>query len=86
MRRRAVATAPQWPKATKQGLHQVRIEGSPNLVVTFEAEDAQGNHAGGGNATAAARIVNVIPTLRKRAPGLVSGAELPLITGRGLLV
>ena len=79
-------TAPQWPKAAKQGLHQVRIEGSPDLVVTFEAEDAAGNHAGGGNATAAARIVNAIPVLRKRPPGLVTGAELPLIIGRGLLV
>ena len=79
-------TAPQWPKATRQGLHQVRIDGSPDLVVTFEAEDAAGNHAGGGNATAAARIVNAIPTLCAMPPGLVSGAALPLITGRGLLV
>jgi len=79
-------TAPQWPKATKQGLHQVRIEGSPDLVVTIEAEDAAGNHAGGGNATAAGRIVNAIPFVCEAPAGVLSGASLPLIVGRGLLV
>lgn len=78
-------TAPQWPRASAQGLHQIRIEGSPDLVVTIEAEDADGNHAGGGNATAAGRIVNAIPTICEAPPGLISGAELPLITGRGLV-
>lgn len=78
--------APDWPQATKQGLHQIRIEGSPDLVVTIEAEDAAGNHAGGGNATAAGRIVNAIPTICEAPPGLICGADLPLITGRGLLV
>ena len=79
-------TAPQWPIAQAQGLHQVRIEGSPDLVVTFEAEDADGNHAGGGNASAAGRIVNAIPYVCEAPPGILSGTELPLITGKGLLV
>jgi hypothetical protein len=79
-------TAPQWPKAARQGHHQVRIEGSPDLVVTLEAEDAEGNHAGGGNATAAGRIVNAIALICEAPPGLLSGAALPLVTGRGLLV
>ncbi len=79
-------TAPQWPKASAQGLHQIRIEGAPDLVVTVEAEDAGGNHAGGGNATAAGRIVNAIPTLCEAPPGLIAGTALPLVTGRGLLV
>ena len=71
-------TAPQWPKPTKQGLHQVRIEGAPDLVVTIECEDADGNHAGGGNASAAGRIVNAIPTLCEAPAGVVSGAALPV--------
>ena len=79
------ATAPQWPKPDKQGYHQVRIKGDPNMVVTIECEDREGNHAGGGNASAAGRIVNAIPVLCERAPGLATGAELPLISGRGLL-
>jgi hypothetical protein len=80
------ATAPQWPKPVKQGCHQVRITGHPNVLLTLECEDALGNHAGGGNATAAGRIVNAIPVLRRLPAGLVGGAELPLIAGRGLLV
>jgi hypothetical protein len=80
------STAPQWPKPEKQGYHQVRISGHPDIVLTVECEDAEGNHAGGGNAAAAARIVNALPTLCKAKPGVVSGAELPLIVGRGLVV
>jgi hypothetical protein len=77
-------TAPQWPKPAKQGHHQIRIEGAPELVVTVECEDAAGNHAGGGNAAAAGRIVNAIPTICEAPPGVIAGASLPLITGRGL--
>jgi hypothetical protein len=78
-------TAPQWPKPAKQGYHQVRISGHPDLLVTIECEDADGNHAGGGNATAAGRIVNAIPSLCESPAGLVAGIDLPLIAGRGLL-
>jgi hypothetical protein len=79
-------TAPQWPRPEKQGHHQIRIQGDPDLMLTIECEDREGNHAGGGNATAAGRIVNAIPTLCESAPGLVSGIELPLVAGHGLLV
>lgn len=78
------ATAPQWPTPKKQGYHQVRMQGRPDMVVTIECEDREGNHAGGGNSSAAARIVNAIPVLCELPPGLVSGAELPLISGGGL--
>ncbi len=77
--------APDWPKPEKQGYHQIRITGHPNLIVTVECEDAEGNHAGGGNAAAAARLVNAIPSLRAGAPGLFCGADLLDITGRGLV-
>jgi hypothetical protein len=80
------STAPQWPRPEKQGYHQVRISGQPDLKVTVECEDSEGNHAGGGNAAAAARLVNALPWLCEAKPGLVSGAELPLIVGRGLIV
>jgi hypothetical protein len=76
--------APQWPRPGKQGYHQVRISGHPDVIVTIECEDQEGNHAGGGNAAAAARLVNAIPTLCRAPKGLMSGAELPLISGRGL--
>ena len=82
----ADSTAPQWPKPVKQGHHQVRISGQPDLVVTVECEDAEGNHAGGGNSAAAARLVNAIPSVCKAEPGLISGIDLPLISGRGPVV
>jgi hypothetical protein len=78
-------TAPQWPRPARQGHHQVRISGHPDLVVTVECEDAAGNHAGGGNSAAAARLVNAIPAVCAAPAGLLSAADLPLVTGRGLL-
>jgi hypothetical protein len=79
-------TAPQWPSPKKQGYHQVRISGHPDLVVTVECEDSAGNHAGGGNSAAAARLVNAIPAVCAAPAGLLSAADLPLVTGRGLVL
>jgi len=79
-------TAPQWPKPAKQGYHQIRLSGSPDVVVTIECEDADGNHAGGGNRAAAGRLVNAIPALCRAEPGLLAATDLPLIVGRGLVV
>jgi len=78
------ATAPQWPSPSHQGCHQIQIDGHPNIVLTLEAEDSQGNHAGGGNAIAAGRIVNAIPWVCDAAPGLLTSGDLPLISGRVL--
>jgi hypothetical protein len=79
------ATAPQWPSPAKQGLHQVRISGHPQMVVTIECDDAKGNHAGGGNSAAAGRLVNAIPAVCQAPPGLLSAIDLPPISGRGLV-
>jgi hypothetical protein len=80
-------TAPQWPRPPgPQGCHQVRIQGDPDLVLTLECEDAAGNHAGGGNAAAAARLVSAIPWVCAAPPGLLCAADLPLLPGRGRVV
>ena len=76
-------TAPQWPRAKHQGHHQVIIKGHPEMVLTLESEDAAGNHAGGGNAGAAGRIVGAIPAICQAAPGLATSQDLPLLTGAG---
>ncbi|MHC5012406.1 MAG: NAD(P)H-dependent amine dehydrogenase family protein [Planctomycetota bacterium] len=78
-------TAPQWPRAEGMAHHRVRMTGRPNVCVTIECEDEKGDHVAGGNATAAARLVNAIPLVCEAPPGLLSGAELPLVVGRGLL-
>ena len=78
-------TAPQWPNPNGQGCHQILISGHPEIVLTFEAEDSRGNHAGGGNAAAAGRIVNAIPRVCAAAPGLLTSRDLPLLPGVGLI-
>ena len=77
--------APQWPKPHGGGAHMVRITGQPNVELTIHADDARGDRAGGGNAMAAARIVNAIPFVCNAAPGLLDALSVPLQIGRGLL-
>jgi len=77
--------APHWPKPDGGGAHGVRITGRPNINLVFEAEDERGDRAGGGNATAAARIVNAIPFVCHAAPGLLDALAVPLQVGRGLV-
>jgi hypothetical protein len=77
--------APDWPRAEGGGAHGVHILGSPSIRLRIEAEDEHGDRAGGGNATAAARIVNAIPHVCKAPPGLLDALAVPLPVGRGLL-
>jgi hypothetical protein len=77
--------APDWPQARSGSAHGVRIVGSPSLTVTVEAEDEGGDRAGGGNATAAARIVHAIPLVCEAPPGVLDALAVPLAYGRGLL-
>ncbi len=76
--------APDWPNAAGGGAHGVRIVGTPSLKLTIEAEDEHGDRAGGGNATAAARIVHAIPFVCASTPGLLDALAVPLPAGRGL--
>jgi len=75
--------APDWPTSTQPGgIHRVRISGHPNLDVTIHGtEPGEPGAAGGGNATAANRIVNAIPAVCAAAAGPVSPLDLPPITG-----
>jgi hypothetical protein len=77
--------APEWPKPKGDGAHGVAITGRPNLTVTFDPEDETGSAAGGGNTTAAARIVNAIPFVCAAPPGMLDALQVPLPIGRGLV-
>jgi hypothetical protein len=77
--------APDWPRPDGAGAHGVRITGRPNIHLTLTAEDERGDRAAGGNATAAARVVNAIPFVCDAAPGLLDALAVPLQAGRGLL-
>lgn len=75
--------APDWPRSSSPGgEHRVCITGHPDLVVSIHGIEAgEPGAAGGGNATAANRIVNAIPAVCDALPGPVSTLDLPPITG-----
>ena len=75
--------APDWPYPPEgQGCHQVNITGNPNLSISFHGEDpVEPGPAGGGNCSAANRIVNAIPAVCSAKPGIVTALDLPLIHG-----
>ncbi len=75
--------APDWPYPPEgQGCHQVQFTATPDLTVTIHGEDAfEPGPAGGGNASAACRLVNAIPALVQANPGVVSSLQLPEIRG-----
>ena len=77
--------APEWPNAEGSGAHGVKITGHPNLEMRIEAEVVAGDRASGGNATAAARVVNAIPRVCAAAPGLLDALTVPLQPVSGLL-
>jgi hypothetical protein len=79
--------APDWPYPPQgQGCHQVVIKGNPELVVSVHGHDpVEPGPAGGGNCTAANRIVNAIPAVCDAAPGILSSLDLPAINGSAQL-
>ncbi len=76
--------APDWdPSPSHGGVHRVKISGRPNLEVTVHGnEEGEPAAAGGGNATAANRIVNAIPAVVAAEAGVVHPLDLPRIDGR----
>lgn len=78
--------APEWPRPDHgQGVHRVVISGRPDLTVTIHGDDGDGVTAGGGNATAANRIVNAVPAVCGAPAGPLHPLDLPPVDGRGQL-
>lgn len=75
--------APDWPLPPHgQGVHRIKITGRPNLEVTVHGtEDGEPGAAGGGNATAANRLVNAIPAVCDAPAGVLHPLDLPTIFG-----
>lgn len=78
-----VGCAPDWPTSTSPGgEHRVVLSGNPHLVVSVHGtEHGEPGAAGGGNASAANRIVNAIPAVCAAAPGALHPMDLPAIDG-----
>jgi hypothetical protein len=79
--------APDWQSSTSPGgEHRVELKGHPNLSVSVHGtEPGEPGAAGGGNASAANRIVNAIPAVIAAPRGPVHPLDLPPITGSGQL-
>ena len=79
--------APEWPYPPERsmGCHQVIIQGDPDVTLTVEAGDADGDLNVGGIALSAGRIVHALPAVRAARTGLITAMDLPLIPGRGVL-
>jgi hypothetical protein len=79
--------AADWPYPPEgQGCHQVIVTGTPTLQVSVHGHDSvESGPAGGGNASAAAWLVNAIPGVCAAPPGIVTVLDLPRITGASQL-
>ena len=77
------ACAPDWPYPPNAGgCHQVIITGDPTMTVSVHGHDHhEAGAAAGGNASAAAYVVNAIPAVCAAAPGIVTLLDLPPIRG-----
>ena len=78
--------APDWPEQVGQGGYTIVIEGEPRIVCTFHAEGrGDGDHNTGGLIVTATKLLNAVPAVVAAEPGMVAAADLPLVSGRGLV-
>jgi hypothetical protein len=77
---------PAWPQPSDgEGCYRVRITGEPHLVLDLVHHGESGDHNVSGMITTAMRLVNSVEAVVAAEPGLVTAADLPLVTGRGLV-
>jgi hypothetical protein len=75
-----------WPQPAGQGCYRVQVTGEPNYTLDLQLMGTDGDHNTAGLKATAMRLVNAVPAVIAAAPGLVTALDLPLITGRGLVV
>ena len=77
---------PDWPQPAGQGGYRVVIRGEPNYTLDLQLLGTDGDHNTAGLKATAMRLVNAVPAVVAAPPGLLTALDLPLITGRGLVV
>ena len=77
---------PTWPQPAGHGCYRVQITGEPNYTLDLKLMGTDGDHNTAGLKATAMRLVNAVPAVIAARPGLVTALDLPLITGRGLVV
>jgi len=75
-----------WPQPAGQGCYRVEITGEPNYTLDLQLMGTDGDHNTAGLKATAMRLVNAVPAVVAAPPGLVTALDLPMITGRGLVV
>ncbi len=75
-----------WPQPAGQGCYRVQVTGEPNYTLDLQLMGTDGDHNTAGLKATAMRLVNAVPAVVAAQPGLVTALDLPLITGRGLVV
>jgi hypothetical protein len=77
---------PTWPQPAGHGCYRVQITGEPNYTLDLQLMGTDGDHNTAGLKATAMRLVNAVPAVIAARPGLVTALDLPLVTGRGLVV
>jgi 4-hydroxy-tetrahydrodipicolinate reductase len=75
-----------WPQPAGHGCYRIQITGEPNYTLDLQLMGTDGDHNTAGLKATAMRLVNAVPAVVASKPGLVTALDLPLITGRGLVV
>ena len=75
-----------WPQPTGHGCYRVEITGEPNYTIDLQLMGTDGDHNTAGLKATAMRLVNAVPAVVAAPAGLVTALDLPMITGRGLVV
>ncbi len=78
--------APDWPQPAGHGGYRVIGRGEPTYTVDLQLMGTDGDHNTGGLKATAMRLVNAVPAVVEAPPGLITALDLPLVTGRGLVV
>lgn len=77
---------PDWPQpASGDGCYRVEVTGEPMMTLDLAHHGEHGDHNVSGMIVTAMRLVNAIEAVVAAPPGIVSAADLPLVTGRGLV-
>jgi 4-hydroxy-tetrahydrodipicolinate reductase len=77
---------PDWPQPAGQGSYRVEVHGEPNYTVDLQLLGTNGDHNTAGLKATAMRLVNAVPSVVAAPAGLLTALDLPLVTGRGLVV
>ncbi len=78
--------APDWPQPAGQGGYRVVVLGESNYQLDLQLVGTDGDHNTAGLKATAMRLVNAVPAVVAAPPGLLTALDLPLVTGRGLVV